>query len=229
MRAHSDVLVFDTKTQLMQSLQRNVGEGYYWHTSGTVPLEKARRLVRKFRDSYLIHLTGQHRWRRKKLGLGNARLFLWRENDQAPLTFVLLVTEGDHPAHDLEKLRDARKDDQRLSLTGYELVRHQRSGNAHHSWTWQMARQTYDDWRARIIKAVRHRDRDEMSQAWWSLHHVPGFGGNRHQVRQLVKLFRSEWRRRSKDPWPLKPMRSRYVALMKLGGTPLYMLLGEPK
>ena len=31
--------------------------------SGTVPLDKARRLVRKFRDTYLIHLKPQERWR----------------------------------------------------------------------------------------------------------------------------------------------------------------------
>ena len=230
MRAHSDVLVLDTKTQLMQALQHAVKDGYFWHTSGTVPLDKARRLVRTFRDTYLIHLKPQERWRRKKLGLANARLFLWRENAaDAPLTFFLLVNDGDHPAHVLEKLRDAREDGQRLALNGYELTRYQRPGNAHHSWTWQMSRQTYEDWRARIIKAVRHRSLDEMNKAWWSLHHTPGFGGNRHQVRQLVKLFRAEWRRRSKEPWPLKSMRNRYVELMQLGGKPLHLILGESK
>ena len=76
MGAHTDVLVLDTKTQLMQALQRCVGDGYVWHTTGTVPLEKARRLVRKFRDTYLIHLKPQQRGRRATLPRANARLFL---------------------------------------------------------------------------------------------------------------------------------------------------------
>lgn len=229
MAVHSDVLVLDTKTQFMQALQRAVGDGFPHHTSGTVPLEKARRLVRKFRDTYLIHLTAQQRWRRKKLGLANARLFLWRERPDSDLTFVLLVSDGEHPAHDLEKLKDGRKDGQRLRLTGYELVPHQREGAAHHSWTWRMTKQTADDWRARILQAVRHQNRTDMAQAWYSLNHVPGFGGCRAQVRVLVKLFRAEWKRRSKQPWPLPSMRNRYVELMKLSGKPLYVVLEESK
>lgn len=229
MRVHSDVLVLETKTQFMQALQRAVGDGFPHHTTGTVPLDKVRRLTKKFRDLYLVHLTGQQRWRRKKLGLGNARLFLWREKPESDLTFVLLVSEGEHPAHHLEKLKDGRSDGQRLRLTGYELVPHQREGNAHHSWTWRMTKDTVAEWRTRIMTAVRHRNRVDMAQAWHSLHHVPGFGGCRVQVRVLVKLFRAEWQRRSKLPWPLPPMRNRYVELMKLGGKPLYLVLEESK
>lgn len=229
MSGHSDVLVLDTKTQLMQSLQRAVGHGFPYHTTGTVPLDKARRLTKKFRDLYLVHLTAQERWRRRKLRLGNARLFLWREKPDSDLTFFLLVSEGEHPAHDLEKLKDGRRDGQRLRLTGYELVPHQREGEAHHSWTWRMTKQTADDWRARILQAVRHQNRTDMAQAWHSLHHTPGFGGNRAQVRVLVKLFRAEWKRRSKQPWPLPSMRNRYVEMMKMSGKPLYLLLGDTK
>lgn len=229
MRDTNEAQVLCTKTALMQALQRLAGDGYLFHTSGTVPIAKARTLARKFRDLYLTHLGYSARWRRKKLGLGNARLLLWQELVGGPLTFMLLVSPGDHPALHLERLRDARVGGQRIGLTGYELVQYTRRGQDHPSWTWRMTQATYQDWRARIIRCVRNANRLDMEQAWESLHRAPGFGAVRTQVRQLARLFRDEYARRhgKRSSWPMPRRRCWYLSLVPQRSRPLYEVIAE--
>ena len=71
-----DVLVLDSKSSLMQRVQRAAAAGYFWHTSGTVPVAKSRAFVRKLRDLYLIGLDKNSRYVRRKLKLANAVLLM---------------------------------------------------------------------------------------------------------------------------------------------------------
>jgi hypothetical protein len=124
-----DPPVLRTKTAYMQRLADLTRLGNRYHVTGEVSLDRACALVRKFRDLYLVHLPKDQRYRRKRAGLGNAHLVLWQPNIEAPiLTFALLVTPGDHPAHRLEQLRDAYDRRQRLQVgADYELVQHTRA------------------------------------------------------------------------------------------------------
>lgn len=221
-RRPTDVLVLDTKTLLMQAVQRSARHGYYWATCGEVPVAKLAAFVRKMTDLYLVSLGYAERHKRKLLGLGNARLLLWQQNaPQGVVSFVLLVSQGDHAARTLERLCDMRARDQRIELRGYELVQHQRRDSRRNaSWTWRMTRATYDGWRQRILDVARRGDMVGLRQAWFSLHSVPGFGGARSQVRVLVRLFRAEVRRRNSGLWPLSPMRNRYVEFLRVTGRP---------
>lgn len=217
-RPRTDVVVLDFKTQFMQRAQRLVGAGYHWWCTGTVGPDRARALIRKFKDLYLIDLDHNARHARKRSKLGNAMLLLWQERRDGELTFVLVVTDGDHPARTLERLRDCRESGQRLNLTGYELVRQSRPGSSRAAWTWRMTESTYKAWRDRIRGCVRRADLERMRQAWHSIHKSPGFGGVRRQVRQLVRLFRAEWKRSQAGPFPMRAERHRYVQLLPMTG-----------
>lgn len=194
--SHYDPAVFRHKTTLMQRTLDYVRLGYHWHISGSVPLARAPAFVRKFRDLYLVHLSADQRYRRKKQGLGNAVLLLWQA-PEAPtaVTFILLVTDGDHPAHKLEQLKDAHHRNQHVTLTGYELVRLTKAGTENPVWTWRMTDASYEAWRLRIIRACRTEVQQPARQAWHSLYGTPGFSGARSQVGKLVALFRAEWKR----------------------------------
>ncbi len=221
--SHYDPPVFRHKTTLMQRTLDYVRLGYHWHTSGSVPLSKAAVFARKFRDLYLVHLSADQRYRRKKAGLGNAALLLWQA-PEAPdaVTFILLVTDGDHPAHKLEQLNDAHHKNQHITLTGYELVRLTKSGTDNPVWTWRMTDASYEAWRLRIIRACRTDVQQPARQAWHSLYGTTGFSGARSQVGKLVALFRAEWRRNKGDKSAFFPKaRLGYIQRLKDDSRPL--------
>lgn len=114
-------VVYESKTLLMQRLQDSFTRGYTRWTTGRVAVEKVPALARKFRDLYLVHLSRMARSRRKADGLGNAVFYLF--GDGEGLLWFLLVSPGDHPAHQLEKLHDGSAPVGRLRLDTYELVR----------------------------------------------------------------------------------------------------------
>lgn len=237
MRDYEDALVLDTKTQAMQCISRLVGDGYVYWTTGLVPWVRARRLVRHFRDTYLVHIDHNARYRRQREGLGNARLVMYAPTPRSMLPeapvpdgvfFALLVTTGDHPAHKLEHLRHAIEGDIRLVVDAYELVRHTRRGRDRPSWTWRLTDQDFKAWRDRIIITIRHKAELKVLQAWESLHRIPGYGGCRAQVRMLRKLFRGEVQRAfKKDAFHLPPVRHRFVTLMRQTGKPLHWYLED--
>lgn len=220
MRIHNPAIeVLQSKVRFMQCLQRLVGDGYRWYTGGVVPVTRLRTLVRKFEDLYLVSLDHNRRHRRRQLGLGNARLVLWQERCPAgDVAFMLIVTDGDHPARALEPLKDAVAGSSRMSVTGYELVRHQRADTSHPSWTWRMTTETYEYWRNRIRQSIRHRNHLAITRDWQSLHGVPGFSGCRTQVRGLVRLIRAELKRTPVQDLTLPTRRHRYVQLVSLRG-----------
>ena len=217
-----------TKSVFLQRCADFVRLGHYGYISGVVPYARAAALARKFRDTYLVHLSKDCRYRRKRAALGNAHLLLWQHDESAlELTFVLLVTDGDHPAHVLERLSDARV--QRLTITGYELVRQTRAGTtAKFSWTWRMTEMTYQGWRDRVRIAMRSREDILLRQAWYSLHRVPGFAPIRQQAKKIEGLIRGEHKRVRRGPFPFPHTRIRYISRLPVRSKPLSAVLAKP-
>lgn len=208
---HIDHPILLHKTSLMQRIADWVRVGYHHWTSGTVEADKAAALVRKFTRYYRIDLDRNRRARAKKAGEGCAVFLAW-ECSPGVLSWFLLVSAGDHPAHQLEKLRDALDPHGRITLTGYELVRATRAGAASPSWTWRMSPSTYEDWRRRIIETVRRGDALTIRQAIASLYRVPGFAGCRAHVKKCLNLFKAEWKRsRGSELFPAMPRLLPYV------------------
>jgi hypothetical protein len=194
--------------------------------------------VRKFRDLYLVHLPKDQRYRRKRAGLGNAHLVLWQPNIEAPmLTFTLLVTPGDHPAHRLEQLRDAYDRRQRLQVgADYELVQHTRTaapptagaapGKAPKaSLSWRLTAEREQAYRDEFRDLIRRNAIRDLVVRWHSIHRIVGFALARRQVFALRSMARAEWKRSRKGPFPAKGTRIAYVSRVPHHGPPLSALI----
>lgn len=142
------------------------------------------------------------------------------EPDAAMLRWILLVAPGDHPAHQLEQLKDAGTAAGRVVLTGYELVQLPRPGQEKPAWTWRMDDNTYQGWRLRLIAAARKRA-TLLSSETAQLARTPGFAGCRAQVKKLLKLAAGEWRRRHPSEPALSVPRQPYLQRLPNGGSSL--------
>lgn len=189
-----------SKRIFMQRIQDYVRHGYRHWTLGKVSPEKATRLVRKFVDYYRVDRDRNARHRARLRGEGSAYLLLYAAPGEDRITFILLVSAGAHPAHKLEKLKEAFDERSRVTLTGYELVRLTKPGNSQPVLTWRMTRQNYASWRDRIRKTVRSGSDAAVRQMINTLVRSPGFAGIRQQVKKLGQLLRAEWKRRRRKP-----------------------------
>lgn len=226
MRASSDFLVFSLRTTVLQRLGDWVGRGYLKWASGVVGVDRAPRLVRKFNVAYAVNADRNERARRKRAGMGNAVLILWRRTTSEPaLHWWLLVSGGEHPAHVAESMRDATTISGRIVVDGFELVRvapcetkrtqsrYERSRPSRPTWTWRMCAKKYESWRESIIQAIRTRaPARQLQDMLQALFLSPGFAGVRYQIGKLSALYRAEWcRSRAREEMPPPPARLGYV------------------
>ena len=228
--------VFDLKTVFMQRIADYVRLGYRHYVLGEVPAGRAQALVDKLNRRYQVGQDRNQRARAKASGDGCAILLLYAppttsgKDAGVPTTrlhtpaihWALLVTPGAHPAHTLERLKDAWQRDQRLPLTGYELVQLSRKDSARASWTWRMTGDTYEAWRERVIDIARKRTCSEHV-LFADLYAAPGFSGIRSQVGRIVGLFRREWKRHRSEAFPKLPHLF-YAQRLPNRGTPLNRL-----
>lgn len=209
------------RTSLMQAVGDRVRSGYRFYCTGTVNADRGASWVRKACRYYAVDLDRNRRARAKQRGEGCAYLLL-HEDVPGQLLWVLLVTAGDHPAHELERLRDALDPAQRLALFGYEFVRITKPGAARPVWTWRMTAEVYESLRTRVIDTAKRGDRHTVRQLIVSLYRSAGFYGVRSQVGRAVSLLRAEWgRRRGNEPLPRMPKLLPYVQRLRIEGIPL--------
>lgn len=216
--------VIVTRTALMQAVSDAVRVGYYWWCAGVVSPERATAWVRKAERYYAVDLDRNRRARAKARGEGCAKMFL-HEDTPGELTWILVVTDGDHPAHKLEKLQDAREN--ALKVFGYELVRMTRPGSAHPAWTWRMTRDTFEARRAEVIDTVRRGDDQRTRQLVHSLYAAPGFAGVRKQTGKLAALMRSEWSKRKQRHGLHLPSKLHYLERTRVDSMPLNVWLSK--
>lgn len=189
------------KTLFLQRVQEAVGAGYQYHIGGTIELDRSPSLTRKFASTYLVHVDKNERFRRKAGNFGNARLLL-RLNEAQSIDYLLLVTPGEHPAHQLERLKDAGRVP--LTYREFELVRLTLKGRQKPSLTWRLNAETVEAWKQRLHLHTAHYDRNEIFRDWYSLYRTPGFGGVRRQVGDLVAYWRRDWiKLRGNAPCPM--------------------------
>ena len=186
--------VIQARAHLMQQVSDHVRRGYRHWASGTVPLERARAWSEKAIKLYEVEQDRNRRARAKKAGRGSAYLLFYpldRSPETKRLGWILLVTDGDHPAHRLEKL--CRAELSPVTLFGYNLAREPKAGVEHPPWTWRMSRDTYEAWRERIIDVIRRGSDLDLQQVLKVLRGAPGFAGVRRQIKALHRLIRYEW------------------------------------
>lgn len=192
-----DAPVHLSKSSFMQRVLDYSKVGYWHFTTGEVHISKAKTLVRKFTDLYLIDLKKDSRYRRKQNKLGNAQLLLFKSSAEV-LYFILMVTDGDHPAHTMEKLKDIRRKEFPV-FTGYTLCVRTAKGLSKPTTSWRMTDDLYSRWRNFVVSTVRHRNANNILRAWHSIHKTPGFSGIRADAKKIASLVRSEIKRRYPD------------------------------
>ena len=202
------------RAALMCQLQHLVGLGYYYWHAGSVPAEKACRLLDKFVRLYPVLATPSQRATRKKKGIANVEL-LWGADDSQPghLRWFLLATKGKDrpgqtrypdPIHQLEPMKDARKIPlllgthyqlhQRLIEDRSEADRRRRKRGARLRWTWSMTKATFAGWQDQVTQAAQRGDRDYQA----SFSHLitsPMFAGIRSDLMALESIGRATWKK----------------------------------
>ena len=206
-----DWFVLTRKAALMQRLADLVRTGHRWYVCGEIPPNKTGYFAGKMDALYGVGMSRLQQSRRRKAGQASFRLLVLYQQQESNLRWWLLRTDGDMPPEGRrEKWRDALED--RITLTGYELVRHTRPGAAQPAWTWRYTKDAEQDLREAIRRAVRTRRDDELRQLIYTIWRTPGFAGAREQVKKMRELITGEWRRcRGSAPMPEIPARIGYV------------------
>ena len=219
-----DHFVFTKKTVYMQRISDLVGTGHIHYVQGVVDIEKAGFLAGKFEARYAICQTKLQASRARKAGMSSTRLrFLRRSENAIELDWILLQAPGNEPDPS-EKWRNALQD--RVSVTGYELVRITKPNEPKPVWTWRYSRVRHDELRNSIIQGIRQkRDRD-LETLIHSIWRSPGFAGIRDQVKKFDSLIKVEWKRARKasEQMPDIPTRIGYVRRLKDVGAKLSTL-----
>ena len=191
------------KSGTMQQIQLLASRGYVNHFAGEVYAAKAAKLVARFSDRYGINASRGVRYRRRQAGQANASLVLHPVHATMNFQWLVLLTDGDHPARNIETLWAL--DDRRHRVTfdhRFELIQLRAKGGGLR-WTWRLTQAAFDDIAASIKVAMRHRgDERDILRIARSLYAFPGFRGVRQQIYGLTRLFLREWERARSGPCP---------------------------
>lgn len=219
-RVRERVLVMD----IVPAMQRHADyarRGYTFAVTGRVATDRVLSLARKFDSLYGTNQLRHARGRLRARGVASAVLLVYRlpfdphaaVEDQnhaqlpVPVGFTLMVTDGDNAAHHLEQLRQIADDQYRVTIGDHELVRRTRPGHARPSWSWQIRKAVYREWRERLLRSARGDDGIPPSMLLAELYATPGFAAARSQVGRLASWYRRCWRRyrSSSTPFPRLP------------------------
>ncbi|ABM40814.1 hypothetical protein HND92_04050 [Diaphorobacter sp. JS3050] len=221
-----DPLVHTHLSSYLQRICDHVRLGYRHWCSGTIRVDKAAALVRKFDRLYAVGRSRHQRaWARHK-GEAAAVLLLYAptvpgtadtaEADDDALLWTLLLTPGQSLAQQLEVLHDAGTATGRVQVRDFELVQLPRAGQAHSAWTWRLSEGAYQGWRAHLIDTARRSPWLLPGQVQ-RLARTPGFAGCRVQVKKLQQLARAEHQRRMPGQAVLALPRVLYVQRLASG------------
>lgn len=214
------IFVFTKKTAYMQRIADVVRTGHHWHVSGEVPLDKVGVLYNKFSRLYAVDISKLEASRKRKAGYASARLFMLHQEDAGVLRWILLKTDGRAVVDGTEKLehwQDGLKPDQRVTVTGYELVRIAKAKAQHPVWTWRYTKDREAALRETLVQVIRRKDDKALHEMIHTLWRTPGFAGAREQVKRMGALIGKEWERsRGKaEKRPEIPARLGYVRRLK--------------
>jgi len=191
------------KSGTMQQIQLLASRGYRYHFGGEVAAAKAQKLAERFSDRYAVSASRGMRYRRRKAGQANASLVMHPVHATMNFQWLVLLTEGDHSAREVETLWAIDDRRHRVSFDHrFELIQLRAKGGGLR-WTWRLTQAAFEDIAASIRVAIRHRgDERDILRIARSLYAFPGFRGVRQQIHGLTRLFLREWERARSGPCP---------------------------
>lgn len=214
------------KTVFMQRICDLVRTGHTRYIQGVILLEKAGFMASKFDERFQVERGKLEASRARKRGEHSARLLFWLPEDSVQVHWILLYCPGTI-LDTSEKWREATDD--RVQLTGYELVRQTKTGADHAVWTWRYTRTRHDELREAVVQAIRRGRDDELRQLIHTLWRSPGFAGIRDQVKKFKDVIKAEWKRSRKtaEGMPETPAHLGYLRRLPDVGKRLSVLLAE--
>lgn len=210
-RSYPGPFIFTQKTAFMQRVADLVRTGHRSYVQGYIPASKAQGLEHKFQERHQVRRGKLAASRARKLGLSTSRLlFWWPGKDAEEFLWILLHQHGKQP-DTTERWRDALQD--RITVTGYELVRLTKPTEPKPVWTWRYSRTRHDELRGQLIHAIRSKHDAELAILIDMVGRTPGFAGARDQVKKFKDLVIAEWQRsrHKSEPLPSLPQRIGYV------------------
>lgn len=221
--------VFTKKAVFMQRLGDAVRAGALHYISGQIELRKLPFLVQKFANRYRVNLSRIQDMRARQSGEDTARFLCWLDESTGLVQWVLFYSPGKSICRE-----EAWKNpfDDRIKLTGYELVRVTKPGQPKPVLTWRYTRDQYRHLHDQIVFAIRGRQDAVVEQLIFSLSKSPGFAGIREQVKGLWRILKAEWKRtRSKsEECPAIPANIGYVRrLPDVGSMWSELMQSQPK
>jgi len=186
----------------MQRIQDYVRTGHHFFIQGVIPTPKVPSFAGKMTTLHPVFNNKLQAFRAREKGEATGRLMFWLPHSGSENTHWILLI---HPPKEypdkskldpLEKWKDAFHRDEKVELTGYELVRKTKENEKKPVWTWRYRADRYADLRDSLVLEIRSkRDQDlkkSLDVIWGSM----GFAGSREQAKALEKIFKDEWNRR---------------------------------
>lgn len=206
-----DPFIITKKAVFMQRIADLVRLNHGRYVYGQIPLDKAGYFAAKMDLYYgcFANKVQAHRVRAK--GYATTRLLFYHPKEEAQLHWILLSTPGvwESPYSGNEKWMDPAVN--RVALTGYEMVRHIRPGNADPSWTWRYNATRQDEIRDAIIMAIRRHNNQDLISLIDVVWRSPAFAGVREQIKKFAALIKAEWTRTGSGSMPELPAGLGYV------------------
>lgn len=185
--------IFTKKTVFMQRIGDAVRAGYLHYVRGSIKLEKTPFLVQKFASRYVLNAPRMTDLRARRAQEDTARWLGWLNESTGLVEWFLFYQPGKTICRE-EQWKQPWHD--RITLTGYELVRLTKAGAKAPVITWRYTRERYRELHDQIVFCIRGRQDAVLDQLIYSLSKSPGFAGVRTQVKGLWKIVRDEWKRR---------------------------------
>jgi len=189
-----DPFVFTYKTPFMQRIADLVRSGHTQYVQGAISTDKAGFFAGKMDSLLQTSRNKLQACRARKLGEASARLLFLQQANEKHLTWILLRNPGDKADHSGQDWKDALED--KITITGYELVRRTRPESKKPAWTWRYTQNQYDLICESIISTIRAKRDLELQQIIHSIVRSPGFAGVRDNVTKMRALISAEWKRR---------------------------------
>lgn len=224
-----DPFILTKKTVYMQRIADLVRLNHSRYVLGQIPVDKAQFFAAKMDLFYECNLDKVAAHRQRARGFCSTRLLFLHTENRSHLDWIMLVTPGEWPTSGggNEKWLDPTSADSRVTVSGYELVRHIRPGNANPSWTWRYNAARYDELRNAIVMSIRRHNTQELRRLIDTTWRSPGFAGIRDQVKKIKALIEAEWTRSGVGDMPELPRDLGYVRRIPDKGKYVSKLLKE--
>ena len=187
------IFVFTNKAAFMQRLADYVRTGHQAYIGGLTDAEKMVSTFDKLAAAHPIYDDRLKAFRAREQGLPTGRLLMWLPEKGDQIHWFLLIHGREDQLSPAEKWRHAEDPHNRISLTGYELLRETKPDQKKPSWTWKYRSDRYQDLRDSIVMAIRSNRDQDLKVLIEKLSGTAGFSGSRKQAKDLLSLLKTEW------------------------------------